>query len=576
MAKKADNLFFAVTNRPLQEMPVQDQQHDPQATHDDQPASPSRRRIFQAAAAVGLAGGMATQAGAAPKKGARPVAGSLDAKLKAHVKNVVVIYLENRSFNNLFAGFPGLAQPLADVAPGASQQKDRDGSLLPELPKIWGGMVPSRQNIGGKDVLIKEDEIQHLPNAPFKLSDAAGKPLPEGIITRDLVHAFYHNQMQINGGKNDQFVAWGDSGALVMGHYGETEKNLGLWQIARDYTLCDNFFMAAFGGSYLNHQFLVSGRVPEFFNAKDTPARKKIAVLEDGPTGHRLALAPDSPKSALEGKPKFVNNGAITPDGYAVNTMAPPYQPSWVRPAPGGDTTLADPQDPSVLPPQTYDTIGDVLSRGGVSWAWYGGAWQAALDGRGEGSRPNFQFHHQPFNYFRQFAPGTAARAEHIRDGGLGDSPISNKFIADAVAGKLPAVTFYKPQGNLNLHAGYSDVESGDAHVANVIEHLKKSPQWDNMVVVITFDENGGWWDHVAPPKGDRWGPGSRIPAIVVSPFAKKGAVDHNFYDTTSIMRFITRLHGLPLLDSLAARDAAFAERGARGPGDLTGALSFR
>jgi acid phosphatase len=555
---------------------VQDHEQD-QPKQSDQPASPARRRIFQAAAAVGLGTQLPAAQAAAPAVKARKAAvGSLDAKLKAHVKNVVVIYLENRSFNNLFADFPGLAQPLSGVPAAATVQKDRDGAALAELPKIWGGLVPARQNIGGKDYLIKEDDIQHLPNAPFTLTDGAGKPLPEGLVTRDLVHAFYHNQMQINGGKNDGFVAYGDSGALVMGHYGETRKNLGLWQIASEFTLCDNFFMAAFGGSYLNHQFLISGRVPEYFNAKDTPARRKIAVLEDGPQGTRLALAPDSPKSALEGKPKFVNNGAITPDGYAVNTMAPPYQPSWVHPAPGGDAASADPQDPSVLPPQSYDTIGDVLSRQGVSWAWYGGGFQAALDGRGEGSRPNFQFHHQPFNYFKQFAPGTPARAEHLRDGGLGDSPISNKFIADAIAGKLPAVTFYKPQGNLNLHAGYSDIESGDAHVANVIEHLKKSPQWQDMVVVITFDENGGWWDHVAPPQGDRWGPGSRIPAIVVSPFAKKGAVDHNFYDTTSIMRFITRLHGLPLLDSLAARDAAFAARGARGPGDLSGALSFR
>jgi acid phosphatase len=543
---------------------------------DDQPASPARRRMFQAAAAVGLSASIAPASEAKPARHIRPVAGSLDAKLKAHVKNVVVIYLENRSFNNLFADFPGLAQPLSALPAGASLQKDRDGSVLPELPKIWGGMVPGRQNIGGKDYLIKEDDIRHLPNAPFKLTDAAGQPLPEGIITRDLWHLFYQNQMQINGGRNDSFVAWGDNGALTMGHYGDTSKNLGLWQIAREFTLCDHFFMAAFGGSYLNHQFLISGRVPEFFNAASTPAASKIAVLDDGPTGHRLALAPDSPKSALDGKPKFVNNGTITPDGYAVNTMAPPYQPSWVKPAPGGDAQLADPNDPAVLPPQSYKTIGDLLSERGVSWAWYGGAFQAALDGRGEGERPNFQFHHQPFNYFKQFAPGTKARAEHLRDGGLGDSPISNKFIADAVAGRLPAVTFYKPQGNLNLHAGYSDIESGDAHVANVIEHLKKSPQWKDMVVVIAFDENGGWWDHVAPPQGDRWGPGSRVPAIVVSPYAKKGAVDHNFYDTTSILRFITRLHGLPLLEGLAARNAAFAARGARPPGDLTGALSFR
>jgi acid phosphatase len=558
---------------------VQDPHHDQELPEAGQPANPSRRKIFQAAAAVGLSTALPVAgdaAAATPHKAGKAIKGSLDAKLKEHVKNVVVIYLENRSFNNLFADFPGLAEPLSGVPAQAAAQKDRDGSVLPELPKIWGGMVPARQNLGGKDYLIKEDDIQHLPNAPFKLSDAQGKPLPEGLVTRDLVHTFYHNQMQINGGRNDGFVAWGDSGALVMGRYGETSTTLGLYQIAREFTLCDNFFMGAFGGSYLNHQFLISGRTPEFFNAAETPARKKIAVLEDGPQGVRLAVAPDSPRSALDGKPKFVNNGAITPDGYAVNTMAPPYQPSWVRPAPGFDATMADPQDPSVLPPQSYRTIGDLLSERSVGWAWYGGAWQAALDGRGEGSRPNFQHHHQPFNYFTQFAPGTAARERHIRDGGLGDSPISNKFIADVVAGRLPAVSFYKPQGNLNLHSGYSDIESGDAHVANVIEHLKKSPQWKNMVVIITFDENGGWWDHVAPPKGDRWGPGSRIPALIVSPFAKRGAVDHNFYDTTSILRFITRLHGLPLLEGLAARNAAFEARGARPPGDLTAALSFR
>jgi acid phosphatase len=541
--------------------------------HADQPASPARRRIFQAAAAVGVAGGLPLGSDAVAKPAP---AGSLDAKLNTHVKNVVVIYLENRSFNNLFANFPGTSAPLSEVTAAAAAQKDRDGSVLPTLPKIWGGMVPGRQNLGGKDYLITEDQIHGLPNAPFKLIDLDGQPLPEGVITRDLWHLFYQNQMQINGGRNDGFAAWGDTGGMVMGYYGETSKNLGLWQIAREFTLCDNFFMGAFGGSYLNHQFLISARVPVYPDAANSPAKKKIAVLADGPTGSRLALAADSPRSALDGKPKYVNSGAITPDGYAVNTMAPPYQPTWVKPAPGGDPAHADPLDPSVLPPQTYDTIGDLLSRRGVDWAWYGGAFQAALDQRGEGTKPNFQSHHQPLNYFKQFAPGTPARAAHLRDGGLGDSPISNKFIADVVAGKLPPVAFYKPQGNLNLHAGYSDIEAGDAHIANVIEHLKKSPQWHNMVVVITFDENGGWWDSVAPPKGDRWGPGTRIPALIVSPFAKKGAVDHNFYDTTSILRFITRVHSLPLLEGIVTRNAAFAERGARPPGDLTGALSFR
>ncbi|MFA9216706.1 MAG: acid phosphatase [Sphingomonadaceae bacterium] len=540
----------------------------------DLPANPSRRRIFQAATAAGLA---TTLPALTETASAKPVVkGALDAKLKAHVKNVVVIYLENRSFNNLFANFPGTQAPLSAVPASASAQRDRNGAVLPVLPKIWGGMVPTPQDIAGKKYVVNEDQIKDLPNAPFKLVDAAGKPLPEAVITRDLWHLFYHNQMQINGGKNDGFAAWGNTGGMVMGYYGETSRNLGLWQIAEQFTLCDNFFMAAFGGSYLNHQFLISGRTPEYFHAASTAAKKKIAVLEDGPTGFRLQPAADCPPSALDGKPTFVNDGAISPDGYAVNTMAPPYQPSYIRPAAGGDPLLADPDDASTLPPQTYETIGDLLSAKSVSWAWYGGAWQAAIDHKAGGEKPNFQYHHQPFNYFKQFAPGSAARAAHLRDGGLGDSPISNKFLADVVAGKLPAVSFYKPQGNLNLHAGYSDIESGDQHITNVIEHLKKSPQWKDMVVVVTFDENGGWWDHVAPPKGDRWGPGSRIPAIVISPYAKKGQVDHSFYDTTSILRFITRLHELPLLAGLKLRNEAFAANHAAPPGDLTGALSFR
>ncbi|TDK63537.1 acid phosphatase [Sapientia aquatica] len=554
---------------------MQNKDQSPIATNPDIVQNPSRRRLLQAGAAASALSSVGALAGTAEPQVAATIGTSLSAKLKANIKNVVVIYLENRSFTNLFANFPGESKSLSDLSVAEYQQKDRNGQVLSELPKIWGGLVPQSQTLGGKQYHIDENNISGLPNAPFALTDGEGKPLPEGLITRDLCHLFYQNQMQINGGKNDQFVAWADSGGLVMGHYGATQRNLGLWQVAQQYTMCDHFFMSAFGGSYLNHQFLISARAPFYPDAENSPAKNKIAVTEDGPTGTRLALDKDSPASAIDGKPKYVRDGAITPDGYAINTMAPPFQPSYIKPADNGDPHLADPNNASTLPPQNYATIGDVLSQKGVSWAWYAGAWQEALDSKGGGPRPNFQYHHQPFNYFQQFAPGTAARAQHLRDGGTGDSPISNKFLADVVAGKLPAVTFYKPQGNLNMHAGYSDIESGDQHVVNVIEHLKHSPQWKNMLVVITFDENGGWWDHVAPPKGDRWGPGTRVPAIIVSPFAKKGNVDHTFYDTTSILRFITRLHDLPVLEGIATRNAAFAARGALPPGDLTGALRF-
>jgi acid phosphatase len=261
----------------------------------------------------------------------------------------------------------------------------------------------------------------------------------------------------------------------------------------------------------------------------------------------------------------------LTPDFYAVNLMQPPYQPSEVQPAPRSDPAYANPANPLTLPPQTQQTIGDLLSGKGISWAWYSGAWQATLDGKDAIPVPNFQYHHQPFNYFASMAPGTPARAEHLRDGGLTGS----EFIKAIDAGSLPQVTFYKPQGNLNEHSGYANVLSGDQHLADVVSHLQKSPQWQHMLIIIAYDENGGIWDHVAPPKGDRWGPGSRIPMIIVSPFAKRGFVDHTQYDTTSILRFITRRFALPMLPGLTIRDEALKANGSLPMGDLTNALDF-
>jgi acid phosphatase len=333
--------------------------------------------------------------------------------------------------------------------------------------------------------------------------------------------------------------------------------------------LADNFFMGAFGGSFFNHIWLVCACAPYYPDADKSPAKPSIAIVE--PDGVTLKLADNSPKSALEGPPKFVSDGNLTPDFYAVNTMQPPYQPSANKPAPGGDPRFADPNAATTLPPQTEPTIGDLLSAKGVTWAWYGGAWQSVLDHGNSTPIPSFQFHHQPFNYFASFAPGTPERAGHLHDGGLG----GREFIKAIGEGKLPKVAFYKPQGNLNEHSGYADIISGDQHVADVIDHLQHSPQWDHMLIIVTYDENGGIWDHVAPPKGDRWGPGTRIPAIIVSPFAKHGFVDHTPYDTTSILRFITRRFDLPVLKGIKVRDEAIDANGNPPLGDFTNALDF-
>ncbi|WP_460131672.1 acid phosphatase [Pseudomonas sp. S1_E04] len=547
------------------------------------PVDSSRRRFLGGAAVLGV-GATLSACGNTSEAPSKPVARpltpqELDKALSDQVKTVVVIYAENRSFNNLFADFPGVEKPLSALSAADTQQRDRDGSLLPALPPTWGGVLQvGPQSVDGVTYPSEVQFQENLPNAPFALKGPNGEDLPLSLVTRDLWHVFYQNQMQINGGKNDGFVAWADAGGLVMGHYAQSRYSLRLWDVAKEFVLCDNFFQGAFGGSFLNHQYLISATAPFYPDAAQSVAKAQIATLQSAdPTDPRLKPLDKSPASAMTGPPQF-GPSALTPDGYAVNTLAPPYWPTWIRDPQNPD--YAKPDLPNVLVPQTHEHIGDKLSKKNVDWAWYAGAWQATLeqfkDSGGIPKIPNFQYHHQPFNYFKKQGPeNRAERDKRLRDGGLGDEASTNKFFADAQAGKLPAVTFYKPQGNLNMHAGYADVASGDRHIARALKVLQESPQWKNMVVIVTVDENGGWWDHVAPPKGDRWGPGTRVPTLVVSPFARKGTVDHTVYDTASILRLITRVFQLETLDGLKHRDDAMIARGQKPMGDLSNALQF-
>ena len=464
------------------------------------------------------------------------------------IRTIVVIYAENHSFDNMYGLYPG-ANGVADATAGEKTQVDHDGTALPHLPPVYTGGKPDPRYPSG------------LANGPFRIDQP---PVDRRIdeIVPSPIHNYYQSIEQIDGGRNDRFVAMTTVGAWTMGYYdGSSQK---VWQWARRYTLADNFFMGAFGGSFLNHQWLICACTPVY---RDAPASMRAQLDERG----LLKRRPGSPASVLEG-PVSVFDGQVTPDGYAVNTSQPPYQPSGIPPAAGASLDLADGAK-NPIPPQVARTIGDTLSAKGVSWAWYAGAWSEALrDGRRpagekraviytrEGGSPNFQPHHQPFNYYARFAPGTEDRAQHLKDGA--------QFLEAIDRGTLPQVSFYKPAGRLTQHPSYTDIHSGDIHIADVLEHLEKSPQWKNMVIVVTYDENGGYWDHVPPPSGpgwgDRWGPGTRVPTLIVSPFAKRGYVDHTSYDTTSILKLITRRFGLEPLPGVRANT-----------GDLTGALDL-
>lgn len=408
----------------------------------------------------------------------------------AKIGHIVVIFEENRSFDNMFGLFPG-----ADGLSNAGQtalQVDAEGRVYETLPPVMNTAV--------RPVAPDPRFPSNLPNAPFAI-DAY---VPAGEATGDLVHRFYQEQVQIDGGKMDKFAVVSDAGGLVMGFYNDL-SGTAHWRLAKEFALGDRMFHSAFGGSMLNHTFLVCSCAFVWPNAPEDIVVK------------------------LDANGKMLKDGQVSPDGYVVNTTRSVFLHA---------PTDTDPT--RLVPPQTMPHIGDRLDANGISWKWYAGGYDDAVAGRPD---PKFQFHHKSLAYFHNLAPGTPGQRAHLAD--LKD------LYTDIERGSLPQVSFYKPIGQLNLHPGYANITDGDADLGELVERLQGSPLYADMLIIITYDENGGFWDHVPPPVRDRWGPGTRIPLIVVGPAVKRGFVDHTTYDFGSILKTIEERFDLaPLTDA--------------------------
>lgn len=420
----------------------------------------------------------------------------------ARINHVVVIVLENWSFDSLYGEFPG-ADGLSAAGSAPLQVDPATGQPYVTLPET--------------EPYLPAD----LPNAPFALDPYLGVEQKTSV---DPTTKFYEEQQQIDGGKMDMFVGVSNSKGLTMGYFHTAD--LPLTKEATAYTLCDHFHHGIFGGSLPNHIFLISAAVAQFPNAPDS--MKAVLDASNAPT-----------KDPSSGK---LRDGPLTPDGYLIGTAYSVNPPL----APGVPAAQR-------VPSQTFDTIGDRLTGKGIDWAWYSGGWNAAVAGTDAGLL--FQYHHQPFVYFENYAEGKPGR-DHLKDEG--------DFVRAANGGTLPAVSFIKPAGVDNEHPNYADVLTGELHAKDLIDAVRNGPNWKDSAIIVIYDENGGFWDHVAPPAGDRFGPGTRVPALVISPFARRGFVDHTAYDTASVTAFIEHRFGLA---PLGARDAAAQ--------DLTNAFDF-
>lgn len=189
--------------------------------------------------------------------------------------------------------------------------------------------------------------------------------------------------------------------------------------------------------------------------------------------------------------------------------------------------------DPHAVP-FTFPNVGDELTSAKVSWNWFQEQY---------GVCGNYVPTEDPFQYF------TSTNAS----GAIKDF---TAFEADLQTGSLPAVSFIAPAPGHDMHPGSGDVSVAASWLANLVQSVQNSPAWPDCAIIVTFDDGGGWYDHVPPPVVDSQGLGERVPMMVISPFAKRGYISHLQMDHVSILKFIQWNWNLP---SLNARNSSQA-----------------
>jgi acid phosphatase len=497
-----------------------------------------------------------------------------DARFK-QIDHFVVIYQENWSFDSLYGLFPG-ANGLLQSSMTSLTQRDRltgqpySSQLGQPFDLVSGSVLlttPPQPIDTNQSPAAIDTRFDPNLNTLFPYNVLNHSTLLPTDKTGDIVHRYWHEQSQINHGKMNWFTTWSDNPGLVMSYFDAT--NLPEGKLAQKYTLCDNFFHAAFGGSFLNHQFLIAAQAPVYPSA---PASLQATLASDG----QLALDPVTGKIIHDGTitpiggASFAVPGATFDKNYAINTifsvnLVPTFSTV-------GSTSLLPTQndsDPTDTARPFIPTIGDRLNDKGVSWKWYSGGFDNALastavnPANGGVVPPNppvdplFQWHHQPFVYYDNYAPWVNGQRNPMSAAHLQDE---NNFFLDLQNHELPAVSFIKPLGPDNEHPGYASLQQGQQHVADIVDAIRRSPYWGHTVIIVTYDEHGGRWDHVSPPTSNGiWGDGTRVPGLVLGPLAAEHFIDHTQHDTLSILKTIEERFGLDPLTTYDANASSLA-----------------
>src|SRR5690348_244607 len=562
-----------------------------------------------ASALTAAAATTATAATAAPAAAAHTGLALVSAPTSTPIKHVVVIIGENHTFDNVFATYrpPGrqhirnlLSEGIVTRAgtPGphyasAAQLTATQNGKYTVTPKITGSYktlpAPNTTYVApGCDGLSPNSDDTRfpasLPDGPFQITKSVpyfdshvqysklGQCELFGAYAGDPIHRFY--QMWQQSVEHYQLATWvantaGDDngaippapifqGGVSMGFYNMAQGDAPIFRnLAQAYSISDNYHQAVQGGTGANHIALGTGFAASYQDASGRPTPPPPGEIENP---NPKAATVNNYTQDRYGSSTTPNTGGSYSEcadlsqpgvgavfGY-LNTL--PYQVMHnCQPGrfyllnnynPGYNTDGSLNTAPYTVPPQKtgYVTIGDSLSKHGISWGYFG-------EGYNNGKpTPDYCGICDPMQYSASIMTNPALRARTQHD--------ASQFIADATAGTLPAVSFLKP-GDDDGHPGYSTLAGFENFTARAIAAVQNNPAlWRSTAIFVTFDEGGGYYDSGYIQPVSFFGDGPRVPMIVVSPYARRGFVDHTYTDHVSILKFIEANWGLSPLTSFS------------------------
>jgi phospholipase C len=397
------------------------------------------------------------------------------------IKHVVIIMQENHSFDNYFGTFPG-----ADGIPGLAGHP----GTVPCIPDPRAGNCQ------------KPYHDAHLTTA--------GGPHYQSSAIND-----------IDGGKMDGFIktaeATGDLDTRLLGcvaslrppncvdvmGYHDQREIPNYWKYARNFVLQDHMFEPSLSWSLVAHMYMVSAWSAKCTNAFDPFSCKADNTFPDAD------LIPDT-GNALQQQ--------VT--GAALGILQP--------------TDLDDLPNSPEPPDFAWTDITYLLHKHHISWRYY-------IQQGTEPDCPTGAMYCLPIPQVVQnpeiWNPLPDFTDVH-QDHQLGDIQNSNNIFAAARSGHLPAVAWVVPSGDDSEHPP-SNIQAGQQHVTNVINAIMRGPEWDSTAIFLAWDDWGGFYDNVAPPVVDGQGYGLRVPGMVISPYARRGYIDHTIYSFDAYLKFI-------------------------------------